>query len=115
MKWIVLLLGIGSNATASVLIKLATLPPHRMFSLSDPFGVLTNGPFWGGLAFYGLAFGLYTLALSLFPLNVAYPVLTSGAISLVVILSAVIFNEPMTWTMGVGIAFVITGVILLTA
>lgn len=115
MKWIILLLGISSNATASVLIKFATLPPHKMFSLSDPLAVLNNLPFWGGLAFYGIAFGLYTLALSLFPLNVAYPILTSGAISVVVILSAVIFHESLSWTMGAGVVFVMLGVILLTA
>lgn len=35
MKWLILILGIASNASASVLVKLAMLPPRRFPSLSD--------------------------------------------------------------------------------
>lgn len=75
---------------------------------------LRNWPFWLGLGFYGAAFLLYAAALARLPLNVAHPILTSGAVAGVALLSVVIFKEPMPWTTGLGIALVICGVVLIT-
>ena len=50
MKWLILILGIASNASASVLVKMAMMPPRKFPSLSDPMAALTNWPFWLGLA-----------------------------------------------------------------
>ena len=83
MKWLILISGIAANASASVLIKLAMLPPRRFPSFGDPIGALSNWPFWLGLALYGAAFLLYAAALSVLPLNIAHPVLTSGAVATV--------------------------------
>lgn len=115
MKWLILVLGIASNASASVLVKIAMMPPRQFPSLRDPMSALENGPFWLGLALYGAAFLLYAAALGRLPLNVAQPVLTAGAIASVAILSVVIFREPFPWTVGVGILFIIAGVALITA
>lgn len=57
MKWLILVLGIASNASASVLIKLAMLPPRKFPAFSDSWDALTNWPFWLGLTLYG-AFAL---------------------------------------------------------
>lgn len=115
MKWLILILGIASNASASVLIKMAMMPPRKFPSLSHPFEALSNWPFWLGLFLYGSAFLLYAAALAKFPLNIAHPVLTSGAIATVALFSILIFREPFHWTTGVGILFVIAGVALITA
>lgn len=115
MKWLILVLGIAANASASVLIKMAMVPPRQFPSLRDPAAAISNWPFWLGLGLYGTAFLLYAAALARFPLNVAHPVLTSGAIAAVALLSVVIFKEPMPWTTGVGIVMVIGGVLLITA
>lgn len=115
MKWLILVLGIASNASASVLIKMAMMPPRRFPSLSDPMGALNNWPFWLGLALYGGAFLLYAAALARLPLNVAHPILTAGAVATVALFSAVIFKEPFHWTTIAGIALVIAGVTLITA
>lgn len=115
MKWLILVLGILSNASASVLIKLAITPPRRLPSLLEPWELLRNWPFWLGLFLYGSAFLLYTAALSRLPLNVAHPVLTAGAIATVAIFSLIIFKEPFSWTTGAGIILIILGVILLTS
>lgn len=115
MKWLILILGIAANASASVLIKMAMVPPRQFPSLRDPAAALGNWPFWLGLGLYGTAFLLYAAALARFPLNVAHPVLTSGAIAAVALLSVVIFKEPMPWTTGLGIVMVIGGVLLITA
>lgn len=115
MKWLILIVGIAANASASVLVKMAMMPPRKFPSLSDPWAVLGNWPFWLGLGLYGAAFLLYAVALTRLPLNVAHPVLTSGAVAAVALLSVLIFNEQFYWTTGAGILLVITGVALITA
>lgn len=114
MKWLILVLGIASNSSASVLIKMAMVPPRKFPSLNDPLAALHNWPFWLGLALYGMAFMLYALSLAYLPLNVAHPVLTSGAVACVALLSFMIFREPFYWTTAAGIMLVIAGVVLIT-
>lgn len=115
MKWVILILGIATNASASVLVKLAMLPPRTFPSWRDPIAAFGNWPFWLGLMLYGAAFLLYAAALQRLPLNVAHPVLTSGAIAAVALLSFVLFRETFHWTTVLGIVTVIIGVALITA
>ena len=114
MKWFILICGIAANASASVLIKLAITPPRKFPSAGDRSAAVCNWPFWLGLCLYGAAFLFYAAALTKLPLNVAHPVLTSGAIAIVALLSVFIFREDFYWTTGVGIVLVITGVALIT-
>jgi len=114
MKWVILMIGIASNASASVLVKLAMKPPRSFPSLREPMAALGNWPFWLGLALYGVAFMLYAAALARLPLNVAHPVLTAGAVAAVAICSYVIFKEPFYWSTFIGILLVIVGVVLIT-
>lgn len=115
MKWLILILGISANAFASVLIKVAVTEPRKFPSLTDPMSAITNWPFWLGLVLYGAAFLLYAAALAKFPLNVAHPVLTTGAVAMVALLSVVMFKEQLYWTTALGIFFVIIGVVLISA
>jgi multidrug transporter EmrE-like cation transporter len=115
MKWLILILGIAANASASVLVKMAMLPPRNFPSLSNPLAALSNWPFWLGLFLYGAAFLLYAAALARLPLNVAHPLLTTGAVATVAVLSLLIFREPFYWTTVLGIMLVIAGTVLITA
>jgi len=115
MKWLILIFGIASNASASVLVKMAMMPPRKFPSLSEPMAALGNWPFWLGLGLYGLAFLLYAASLARLPLNVAHPVLTAGAVATVALCSVVIFREPFHWTTAAGIVLVNAGVALITA
>ncbi len=114
MQWLILILGIASNASASVLVKIAMQPPRQFPGLSNPLALLSNWPFWLGLVLYGVAFLLYAAALTRLPLNVAHPVLTSGSIMVVAMLSMLMFREPFYWTTIAGIVMVIVGVVLIT-
>jgi len=114
MKWLILILGIASNASASVLVKIAMMPPRKFPTLSEPIAALSNWPFWLGLGLYGAAFLLYAAALARLPLNVAHPVLTSGAVATVALCSLLIFREPFHWTTIAGILLVVAGVALIT-
>ena len=115
MKWLILLLGIAANASASILVKIAMTPPRKFPSFGEPLAALTNAPFWLGLMLYAAAFLLYAAALARLPLNVAQPVLTAGAIAAVALFSVLIFREPLHWTTGTGILLVVAGVALITA
>lgn len=115
MKWLILIFGVASNAAASVLIKMAMLPPRLFPSPKDPLAALHNWPFWLGLLLYGAAFLLYAAALARLPLNVAHPILTSGAVATVATISVLLFGEPFHWTKAVGVILVIAGVALITA
>ena len=114
MKWLILFLGIASNSCASILVKLAMMPPRKFPSLNDPIDALSNWPFLLGLLLYGIAFLLYAAALARLPLNVAHPILTSGAVAAVALYSLLIFREPFYWTTIAGILLVIAGVALIT-
>lgn len=115
MKWLILILGILSNASASVLVKMAMMPPRKFPSIGDPMAALSNWPFWLGLGLYGGAFILYAAALARLPLNVAHPVLTAGAVATVALFSVIFFRESFHWTTGAGIVLIIAGVGLITA
>ncbi|CAG8871559.1 4-amino-4-deoxy-L-arabinose-phosphoundecaprenol flippase subunit ArnE [Pseudomonas fluorescens] len=115
MKWLILLVGVLSNASASVLIKMAMMPPRKFPSPADPMAALSNWPFWLGLGLYGAAFLLYAAALAKLPLNVAHPVLTAGAVAVVALFSVFIFRETLHWTTVTGVLLVMAGVALITA
>lgn len=115
MKWLILILGIAANASASVLVKMAMIPPRKFPTLDDSIrSVIGNWPFWFGLGLYGVAFLLYAAALARLPLNVAHPVLTSGAVAAVALCSLLIFRESFHWTTIAGILLVVAGVALIT-
>lgn len=114
MKYLILLIGILLNVFASVLVKVAMMPPRKFPSLKDPWPLLTNWPLWSGLSLYGLAFAIYAAALTKFPLHIANPVLTSGSIAGVALLSAFMFKEPMNISAITGICLIIAGVVLIS-
>lgn len=114
MKWLILFLGIVSNTAASILVKVAITAPRKFPSFSEPVAALMNWPFWLGIMFYGATFIFYAAALTRLPLNIAHPVLTSGAVAAVALSSLFIFREPFHWTTIIGIFLVIVGVMLIT-
>lgn len=114
MKWLLLVLGILSNASASVLIKAAMSSKNPPVQLDNPLSIVGNLPLMSGVGLYGMAFILYAIALSHFPLNVAHPILTSGSITLVAIASVVVFGESLSKVNMVGIVLIIIGVYALT-
>ncbi|PWW11558.1 EamA family transporter [Mangrovibacter plantisponsor] len=114
MKWVILLFGVLSNASASVLIKYAMIPPRKFPTVND-ISSLLNWPFWLGLCLYGLAFILYAASLSRLPLNIVHPILTVGSVAMVALFSSFILKEHFYWTTWVGIIIVILGVSLITA
>lgn len=98
---------------ASVLIKYAVMP-QRKISISEPLSLILNIPLWTGIIFYGIAFVLYALTLQRLSLNVTHPILTCGAITMVAVLSVILFGESFSLTKIVGVILVSLGVILIS-
>lgn len=115
MKYFIIILGILSNALASLLIKYSTTAPRSFPSFSEPIAALTNWPFWAGIFFYGLAFIFYGLSLSRFPLNIAHPIFTAGAIFVVSLFSLIFLKEPFSVKYIFGMVFIFIGVVLITS
>lgn len=113
ITFILVVLGICSNASASVLIKYAMMPEKNL-SIKEPLSVITNLPLIAGVFLYGIAFVLYAVTLQRLPLNVAHPILTCGAIALVAVLSVVLFHETFPLVKIAGVVCVVIGVMLIS-
>lgn len=106
MQWLLIALGVLANAAASVLAKLAPpLEPERGL-----VHLLENWRLLLAVACYGVAFLVYTAALQRLPLNIAHPVSTAGAIVLVGLCSALLFDEPFDLARIVGYLLLFAGI-----
>lgn len=70
--------------------------------------------FFGALSLYGVSTLLWVLALRTIPLSRAYPFMALGFI-LVPIISHYVFGEKLTINQVVGMAFVVTGLLIASA
>jgi len=76
------------------------------------FGVLTrNLPVIGGLSCYGVSTILYLSVLARLDLSVAYPTVSLGYV-LVIIMSRVLFKEPVSRTRWMAAGIICFGVVL---
>lgn len=114
MKWLILLIGIFSNSLASLLVKIGMQSSHSINSLKNPLTIFQNLPLISGVFLYVITFIVYILALKIFPLNIAHPILTSGAIAMVAIFSVYFLDESFKPNMLLGLFFIVFGVTLLT-
>lgn len=63
---------------------------------------------------YLVAFAAITLTLANgLPLGLAYGIWSAAGVALTAVISKVLFREPLTWLMALGIALIIGGVLLL--
>jgi small multidrug resistance pump len=61
---------------------------------------------------YLASFYLLWVSLSLgMPVGIAYGVWTACGVALVAVIARVLFKEPLTWVMMLGIALIVTGVL----
>ena len=89
-----------SEVTGTVSLRLAT----------------SGSKWWWVLAVSGyvLAFVLLSVVLSHgAPLGVAYGIWSATGVGLTAIISRVFFQEPFTWIMGLGLALIMGGVLLI--
>ena len=106
-----------ANATANVLIRWGM--KDLQLSLADPVqtvkGILLNGRVMAGIVLFALNVLAYAFALSKLRLSVAYPVMTSVGLVIVMVLSFALLGERITGLQLVGTALILGGVVLVAS
>ncbi|CAG7844911.1 Spermidine export protein MdtJ [Pseudoclavibacter triregionum] len=62
---------------------------------------------------YGISYAFLALALADIPLGVAYGIWSGVGVVAMAILGRILFREPLTWVMSLGIVLIVGGVLLI--
>ena len=119
ITWALILSGVGLNAAAQLLLKVATRPlGHFTVFNADTFNssvlILSKSvPFWTGMLCYGASLCVWLAALAKAPVSTAYPMLSLGYV-VVAAVSVAWLGETLTAAKIVGIALICAGVVLVS-
>ncbi len=119
VTWALILSGVGLNAVAQLLLKVATRPLAHMADfgastlLSAVWILARNVPFWAGMVCYGASLCVWLAALSKAPVSTAYPMLSLGYV-VVAAVSALWLGEALSVPKVLGIALICAGVVLVS-
>jgi multidrug transporter EmrE-like cation transporter len=119
MTWALILTGVGLNAAAQLLLKVATRPlahfsEFNADTLSAAVVILFKSPpFWAGMVCYATSVCVWLAALSKAPVSTAYPMLSLGYV-VVAAVSVLWLGESMGPAKVLGIALICAGVILVS-
>jgi multidrug transporter EmrE-like cation transporter len=119
ITWTLILTGVGLNAAAQLLLKVATRPLAHLaqFSadtLSASAVILFKSPsFWAGMVCYGVSVCVWLAALAKAPVSTAYPMLSLGYVAVAAV-SFVWLGESMGPAKVLGIALICAGVVLVS-
>jgi len=119
ITWALILTGVGLNAAAQLLLKIATRPLAHFsdFSAATLGGsiiiLFKSAPFWAGMACYAASVCVWLAALSKAPVSTAYPMLSLGYV-VVAAVSVLWLGESLGPGKMLGIALICVGVILVS-
>lgn len=114
MNYFILLIAIILNVVAQLSVKSSAIQAGLKTSASGQAGVFARSPyFWLAIGFYGLSFLLYSFVLTKFEVSRAYPISSIAAILMLTLLSAIFFQESLTFYKAAGIVLAAFGIILL--
>jgi multidrug transporter EmrE-like cation transporter len=119
ITWVLILTGVGLNAAAQLLLKLATKPlahfsDFDFHTLSSSVTILFRSlPFWGGMLCYATSVCVWVAALSKAPVSTAYPMLSLGYV-VVAGVSVLWLGETLSSAKVLGIALICVGVVLVS-
>jgi len=119
ITWALILTGVGLNAAAQLLLKVATRPLAHFSQFNvDTLGssvviLFRSLPFWVGMVCYGTSVCVWLAALSKAPVSTAYPMLSLGYV-VVAVVSVLWLGESMGLAKVLGIALICVGVILVS-
>lgn len=119
ITWVLILTGVGLNAAAQLLLKVATRPLAHFseFSaniLGSSVAILYKSPaFWAGMICYVASLCVWLAALSKAPVSTAYPMLSLGYVAVAAV-SVLWLGESMSAGKVLGIALICAGVVLVS-
>jgi len=119
ITWVLILTGVGLNAAAQLLLKVATKPLGHFTvfnadTLNSSILILFKSlPFWTGMLCYAASICVWLAALSKAPVSTAYPMLSLGYV-VVAFASVLWLGETLTMPKVFGIALICAGVALVS-
>jgi multidrug transporter EmrE-like cation transporter len=119
ITWVLILTGVGLNAAAQLLLKVATKPLAQFSAFnadilkSSVVILFKSLPFWTGMLCYAASVCVWVAALSKAPVSTAYPMLSLGYV-VVAAVSVAWLGETLTPAKVLGIALICTGVVLVS-
>ena len=119
ITWLLILTGVGLNAAAQLLLKVATRPLSHFTvfdadTLSSSILILFRSiPFWAGMFCYAASICVWLGALSKAPVSTAYPMLSLGYV-VVAFASVLWLGETLSAPKVLGIALICAGVVLVS-
>jgi len=119
ITWVLILTGVGLNAAAQLLLKVATRPLAHFSeftadTLGSSMGILfLSPPFWAGMVCYAASVCVWLAALTKAPVSTAYPMLSLGYVAVAAV-SVLWLGESMPPGKVLGIALICAGVVLVS-
>jgi multidrug transporter EmrE-like cation transporter len=119
ITWALILTGVGLNAAAQLLLKVAAKPLAQFSvfnadTLNSSVVILFKSlPFWTGMLCYAASVCVWVAALSKAPVSTAYPMLSLGYV-VVAAVSVAWLGETLTPAKVLGIALICAGVVLVS-
>ena len=119
VTWVLILTGVGLNAAAQLLLKVATKPlAHFGVCNTDVLSssiviLFKSPPFWSGMLCYAASVCVWVAALSKAPVSTAYPMLSLGYV-VVAAVSVAWLGETLSPAKMLGIALICIGVVLVS-
>ncbi len=113
MNWatyILLFVSIGSGSAGQLLLKRG-MSRRPGFQLAEIPGLVRDLNIWSGFLCYGVSLLLYFKVLETIPLSLAFPTISVGYAG-VVILSSILFKEPVKSSRWVAVILICLGVAL---
>ncbi|MDR7330726.1 DMT family transporter [Corynebacterium guangdongense] len=99
MSWLFLALAIVLEVSGTTSLRVASAGRNGMYVLV--------------VVFYVLSYAALSVTLaSGMPLGVAYGIWTAVGVALTAVIGRVVFREPFTWVMGLGVVLIMAGVLL---
>ena len=113
--WLALLVCVAANVTANIAVKRAMDSTALELSWEGARSVLMQPWLWLGCSLAGVVFLSYLYAIRGVPISSAYPIVTSAAAIGVAMAGNLLFGETIGWKGGLGIGFVLAGLVLLAS
>jgi multidrug transporter EmrE-like cation transporter len=119
VTWTLILTGVGLNASAQLLLKVATRPLAHFSDfgvqtlLSSTAILLKSVPFWSGMLCYAASVCVWVAALTKAPVSTAYPMLSLGYVAVAGV-SVLALGETLSPGKVLGIALICAGVVLVS-
>jgi len=113
-RWAIMLVSISLGAVGQMFLKrgIDGVGAPLFQSIAGLAGVLFSPFVFIGFLFYGVSALIWLKVLSLFPLSVAYPLLSLGYVA-VIFFSAILFGERITLDKAVGVLFICIGAFII--